>query len=103
GDAQYDAPQRDRERPGDRADRDPEPRRGRGLLTMRDVVKIGWALLAAIGPFAGCLPGDIRPTPAVIHFTVEPSAAVTEGVMTADGWRISFEKLLVGLGGAGVG
>ena len=50
----------------------------------------------------GCLPGDTRPPPAVIHFTVEPSPAVTEGVTTEDGWRIVFEKLLVSLGGAGV-
>lgn len=50
----------------------------------------------------GCLPGDTRPPPALIHFAVEPSAAVTEGVTTADGWHITFEKLLVGLGGAGV-
>lgn len=50
----------------------------------------------------GCLPGDLRPTPAVIHFSAEPSAADTEGFTTVDGWHISFEKLLVGLGGAGV-
>jgi hypothetical protein len=48
----------------------------------------------------GCLPGDTRPTPAVLHFTVEPSPAVPGGVTTSDGWHISFEKLLVGLGGA---
>ncbi len=50
----------------------------------------------------GCLPGDTRPPPAVIHFTVEPSPAVTEGVTTEDGWHIVFEKLLVSIGGAGV-
>ncbi len=50
----------------------------------------------------GCLPGDTRPPPAVIHFTVEPSPAVTEGVTTEDGWHIVFEKFLVSIGGAGV-
>lgn len=50
----------------------------------------------------GCLPGDTRPTPAVLHFTVEPSAADTDGLTTVDGWQITFERLLVGLGGAGI-
>ena len=50
-----------------------------------------------------CLPGDTRPPPAVIHLTVEPSPAVTEGFTTVDGWHITFEKLLVSLGGAGLG
>lgn len=50
----------------------------------------------------GCLPGDTRPPPAVVHLTVEPSAGVTEGVTTVDGWKISFEKLLLGIGDAGL-
>jgi hypothetical protein len=52
---------------------------------------------------AGCLPGDTRPPPAVIHLTVEPSPAVTGGVTTVDGWHISFERLLVGIGDAQLG
>jgi hypothetical protein len=52
---------------------------------------------------ARCLPGDTRPPPAVVHFTVEPSPAVTEGVTTVDGWHISFERLLIGVGGARLG
>ena len=66
--------------------------RGSGLL----------ALGAASLLLVGCLPGDTRPTPAVIHFTVEPSPDVTSGVTTIDGWHIVFEKFLVGLGGAGI-
>jgi hypothetical protein len=60
-------------------------------------------ITAAALLFAGCLPGDTRPPPAVIHLTVEPSPAVTEGVTTVDGWHISFERLLIGIGGAGFG
>lgn len=50
----------------------------------------------------GCLPGDSRPTPAVLHFTAEPSAADIEGVTTDDGWRVTFEKILIAFGGEGV-
>jgi hypothetical protein len=39
----------------------------------------------------------------VIHLTVEPSPAVTAGVTTVDGWHISFERLLVGVGDAQLG
>ncbi len=39
----------------------------------------------------------------MIHLTVEPSPAVTEGVTTLDGWHISFERLLVGIGDASLG
>jgi hypothetical protein len=60
-------------------------------------------ITAAALLLAGCLPGDTRPPPAVIHLTVEPSPAVTEGVTTVDGWHISFERLLIGIGGAGLG
>ncbi|MEO7331559.1 MAG: hypothetical protein ABI193_23495 [Minicystis sp.] len=57
----------------------------------------------ALAPLLGsCLPGDTRPTPGVLDFTVEPSEAVTAGVTTEDGWTITFERLLVGIGGASV-
>lgn len=49
-----------------------------------------------------CLPGDTRPTPGTLHLTVEPSAAVKEGVSTDDGWSVSFERFLIGLGDADV-
>ena len=60
-------------------------------------------ITAAALLLAECLPGDTRPPPAVIHLTVEPSPAVTEGVTTVDGWHISFERLLVGIGRAALG
>src|SRR6185503_16712943 len=40
------------------------------------------------------------PTPALIHLTARASGAVKDGVSTADGWQLSFERLLVGLGSA---
>lgn len=58
--------------------------------------------LAAARGLAACLPGDTRPQPAVVHLTVEPSPAIAAGVTTTDGWQISFERLLVSLGGAGL-
>lgn len=59
---------------------------------------------AALGLLiSACLPGDTRPPPAVVHLTVEPSAADTEGFTTIDGWNVSFDRLLVSLGGAGLG
>lgn len=51
----------------------------------------------------GCLPGDTRPPPGSVFLTAEPSAAVQAGVATADGWQISFERLLVGIGDARLG
>ena len=65
------------------------------------LLAVGGALLALI--VTACLPGDTRPVPAVIHLTVEPSLAVTEGFTTVDGWHVSFERLLVSVGGAGFG
>jgi hypothetical protein len=60
-------------------------------------------ITAAALLLAGCLPGDTRPPPAVIHLTVEPSTAVLEGVTTVDGWHITFERLLIGIGDARLG
>ncbi len=71
---------------------------------MRAQIPISMArITAAALLLAACLPGDTRPPPAVIHLTVEPSSAVTEGVTTVDGWHISFERLLVGIGDANLG
>ena len=70
-------------------------------MSARVLLSIARAAAAAL-LLVGCLPGDTRPPPGVIHFLVEPSAAVTDGVTTADGWHIVFEKLLVGLGNTGL-
>lgn len=47
---------------------------------------------------SSCLPGDTRPIPASVLLTAEPSPGVLAGVTTEDGWQISFEQLLVGIG-----
>jgi hypothetical protein len=57
------------------------------------------ALLAA----TACLPKDTRPPPSRVLFTASPSAATKAGALsssTADGWDISFERVLVSLGRA---
>jgi hypothetical protein len=62
-----------------------------------------WLACAAAARFlVGCLPGDARPTPATLNVTVQPSPEITDGVVTADGWHISFERFLVWFGGAAV-
>jgi hypothetical protein len=47
---------------------------------------------------AGCLPGDTRPVPERVDATVEPGPGLTNGIETADGWRISFERVLLATG-----
>jgi hypothetical protein len=54
------------------------------------------ALVATFLP--GCLPGDTRPEPGSVYVTTTASPAATAGLATPDGWSISFERLLVGLG-----
>lgn len=65
---------------------------------MRVARLIPW--LAAALSLSDCLPADTRPTPASVLLTAEPSAAVTAGVATSDGWTVSFERLLMGVGDA---
>jgi hypothetical protein len=50
-----------------------------------------------------CVPADTRPPPGVLTTTVSPSPAVVHGVVTADGWTITFERVLVGIGDVGLG
>jgi hypothetical protein len=54
-------------------------------------------LLASLGA-AGCLPDDNRPTPGSVQVNVEGSEELLEPVASADGWTITVERLLVGLG-----
>jgi hypothetical protein len=46
---------------------------------------------------------DTRPPPATLTVTVSPSPAVDRGVMTADGWSITFDRVVVAMGKAGFG
>jgi hypothetical protein len=54
----------------------------------------------------GCLPGDTRPPPGEALVLVRPSEALLLGMpsqATADGWAISYRRLLLGLGDAELG
>jgi hypothetical protein len=46
----------------------------------------------------GCLPGDTRPIPERVHVTAEPGQGLTQGIDTADGWHITFDRFLLALG-----
>jgi len=61
-----------------------------------------WVAGAALARAAGCLPSDDRPPPGNVTFTVSPSPAVRDGVTTDDGWRLSFTRLLLGIGRTGL-
>jgi hypothetical protein len=60
------------------------------------------AVVAATMAFE-CVPADTRPAPGTLTFTVSPSPAVAHGVTSADGWSISFDRVLVGIGNEGLG
>lgn len=50
---------------------------------------------------ASCLPNDTRPTPGSVLVTAESDGVAAEGIpasATSDGWSISFDSVLVGLG-----
>lgn len=61
--------------------------------------------LGAAGALAldACVPADDRPPPGKLTLTVSPSQAVQNGVVTADGWSVVFERVLVGIGRASLG
>ncbi len=68
-------------------------------------VALGVAGVGALGiaVLSSCLRPDDRPTPGMLTLTVSPSPAVTDGVTTADGWRITFDRVLVAMGKSGLG
>jgi hypothetical protein len=53
-------------------------------------------LAAAAHP--ACLPADTRPEPGSVLTTVSGSEATRNGVTTADGWSLTIEKALLGIG-----
>lgn len=65
-----------------------------------------WAATAAcFGAAAAvyaCVPADTRPIPGSLFLTVSPSQATSGGVVTADGWSLGFERVLVGIGRASI-
>jgi hypothetical protein len=61
-------------------------------------------VLCALG--LSCLPGDTRPVPVQIDVTVSSTDLVLNGIpssATADGWNVSFERLLISIGDPHVG
>ena len=57
---------------------------------------------AGVAAMGACVPADTRPAPGSLTLTVSPSPAVQNGVVTADGWAITFERVLVAIGRAGL-
>lgn len=64
-----------------------------------------WLILAlfALAAVIACVPADTRPVPGVLELTVSPSAAITSGVTTSDGWTIAFGRVIVVIGNGGLG
>jgi hypothetical protein len=70
---------------------------------MRRLALAACAIGAAIGIAVACVPADTRPAPGVLSYTVSPSDAVMHGTTTSDGWSISFARVLLVIGNAGLG
>lgn len=80
-----------------------ETRIHRRLAGPRGAAVGRWLACAALARLLmGCIPADTRPTPGTLNITVQPSPEVTDGVVTDDGWHISFERFLIGFAGASV-
>ena len=62
-----------------------------------------------LDPRSACaltLGGVVRfagPVPGTLTLTVSPSPTVANGVVTADGWALAFDRVLVAIGKAGLG
>ena len=81
----------------------PVSRRSMTLLSHRRPIRWAVAGLAIAAPAAAvaivsCLPGDTRPEPGSVLVSVAPQAALVAGVVTDDGWTVTFGRLLVALG-----
>jgi hypothetical protein len=61
------------------------------------------ALAGAAAVTVACVRADDRPPPGTLTLTVSPSPAVDRGIMTADGWTITFDRVVVAIGGSGLG
>lgn len=57
---------------------------------------MGPAMLPVL--FTACLPADTRAAPGELTMTVSPSDATLHGIATADGWTITFDRVLVSMG-----
>lgn len=56
------------------------------------------ALIFALALLAGCLPDPDQPVPGSVRVTALSDEAFTEGLTTADGWRIEYDEALIAIG-----
>lgn len=62
------------------------------------LLPLGAAIVAT-----SCLPADDRPPPGSLELTVSPSPAVLDGIATADGWKLTFRRVVAGIGRTSLG
>lgn len=62
---------------------------------MRKLASLVVALLSAS---AACLPLDTRPEPGSVLVTMKAAPSTIDGVSTTDGWKVTFERVLVVIG-----
>ncbi len=70
-------------------------------LRGRFALLFGAPAAVAVAVYA-CVPADTRPVPASLFLTVGPSSATANGLVTADGWTLAFDRVLVGIGRASI-
>src|SRR5262245_28903782 len=75
----------------------------RGLAIMkRTTALVSVGALGASGAIAlavyACVPADTRPPPATLTLTVSPSPAAVAGVVTVDGWSVTFDRVFIAMG-----
>lgn len=71
-------------------------------MTMRSPAML-FAVALAFVAAGSCLPADDRPPPGSLLLTVSPSPAVHAGTVTEDGWSVSFDRVVIGIGRASLG
>lgn len=77
----------------------------KSMLRLRPLLRATFVISAAAGAMAlaayACVPADTRPPPTALTLTVSPSDAVVNGVTTADGWRVTFDRVILAMGNEG--
>jgi len=66
-------------------------------------IRCSLCLIASAVTVSSCLPADDRPPPGSLSLTVSPSTAVTDGITTVDGWKLSFNRAVISIGRASLG
>jgi hypothetical protein len=81
-----------------------QPSSARRFITLAALAGgVGALGAAGLGALDACVPADTRPVPGSLTLTVSPSPAVIAGVTTADGWNVSFDRVVVNIGQASLG